>query len=211
MRRSIRFCCDTGAPKSVVGRKELNRILNALGLHERRIFPSRKKFRFAYAVYNSLGRISIFLRTCPGVSKIFVELDIVDADIPALLGMDDLDNESLTPCTFSNRLIKRSVRMAQDWKERFVDEWSVPVVRSSSNHLYVEMNLSTETYFTRTQLYRLHWQFFNPSSEKLVNLLKRAGISNPGDAGDFEGPFSPLWHFSTDTASSSSLLSYLRG
>lgn len=174
VRRPLGFCCDIGAPRSVVGKKELNRILNAIGLHRRRILPSRNRFRFADAVYESLGRISIPLSVPRGIPQVFVELDIVDADIPALLGMDVMDKESLTHCTVSNRLIKRIVHKDSNGTEIFVDDWYVPMVRSRSNHLYAEMHLSTAMYFTRTQLSRLHRQFFHPSAQKLFNLMKRA-------------------------------------
>lgn len=103
-----------------------------------------------------------------------MELDIVDADIPSLLEMDVMDKESLTPCTVSNRLIKRNLHRTQDGKDIFVDEWYVPIVRSRSNQLYAQMNLSTAMYFPRTHLSRLHGQFFHPSAQNLYNLLKRA-------------------------------------
>lgn len=174
VRRPVGFCCDIGAPKSVVGRKELNRILNAIGMHERKIFPSRNRFRFADAVYESSGRVMLPLFTPPGASKVIVEMDIVTADILALLGMDVLDKESLAPCTVSNRLVKRVLHKRPDGKNIYIDEWSVPKKRSASNHLYADLNLSTAMYFTRTQLSRLHRQIFHPSAQKLFNLLKRS-------------------------------------
>lgn len=104
----------------------------------------------------------------------------MDADIPALLGTDILDKESLTPCTVSNRLVKHVPHKKADGKEVYLDEWPVPVIRSSNNHLYAEMNLSEAIFLTRTQLCRLHRQFLHPSAQKLFNVLKR---SLPDEAG----------------------------
>ena len=97
----------------------------------------------------------------------------MSADIPALLGMDVLDHESLMADTVGNRLTKRSVVLDNVFYFYF-DEWHMPLYRSKSGHVYVEMDCSTTVMFTRSQLGELHKQFFHPSSEKLFNLLKRA-------------------------------------
>lgn len=47
------------------------------------------------------------LFTPPVVHKVPVSMDVIDANIPALLGLDVFDSESLTPCTVSDRLINR--------------------------------------------------------------------------------------------------------
>ena len=46
--------------------------------------------------------------------------------------------------------------------------------RSRNNHVYAEMDCSTSVMFTRSQLAKLHKQFFHPSAHKLFNLLRRA-------------------------------------
>lgn len=104
--RPIEFYVDSGAPRFVVGRKTLNRMFTANGAHQRRIMPSRNRFQFADAIYDSLGIIFVPLLTPPRVPSAMLSIDIVDVDIPALLGMDVLDKESLTPCTGSNHLAK---------------------------------------------------------------------------------------------------------
>ena len=156
----------------------MNRIFTRLGIYNRKIKPSRNRLRFADAVYESLGSVSIPLKTPAGTPKILVELDIVQADVPALLGLDILDKESLTPCTVSNRLYKRTRHTTDDGKEVFINEWYLPLTRSPSHHLYAPMDHPAPILFTRTQLGRLHRQFFHPSATKLFNLLKR---SRPGD------------------------------
>lgn len=166
------FICDLGTPKSVVGRKELFRILNSTGNHNRRISPSGIRFLFADTVYQSRGEVTLFLKTPSGIPKVMIELDIVDADIPALLGMDVLDKESLTPCTITNRLIHKAKGTTMDGKDIIIDSWSVPLIRSPSNHLYAEMESVTPLFFTRSQLVRLHRQFFHSSAQKLFNVMK---------------------------------------
>lgn len=177
-RRPLGFCVDIGASKSVSGREELNRILAANSSHRRRLLPSNSRFRFADAVYDSLGRISIPFLAPAGVSGLYVEMYVVAADIAALLGMDFLNKESLTPCTYSNRLIKRMPHTTPDGHTVFVDEWFVPLILSPSNHLHAQMSFRTNVFFTRTQLTRLHRQFSHPSAHKPYNLFKRSRPEN---------------------------------
>lgn len=172
--RPVRFCVDIGAPKSVIGRKELNRVVNAIGMRPKKPRYSSNRFRFADAEYESLGKASIPLLTPPGIPAIFVEMNVVQADIPAFLGMDVLDRESVTPCTVSNRLVKRTVMKRKEGTPLYFDEWSIPLSRSKSGHLYAEMHFPPSMYFTRSQLLKLNSNFCHPSSQKLFNLLRRA-------------------------------------
>ena len=105
--RPLGFCVDIGAPRSVIGKKELNRILNALGVRKISRKRSANRFRFADTNINSLGQVVLPLDTPAGVKPVFVTLDVVNGDIPALLVMYVLDRESLTPDTVCNRLSKR--------------------------------------------------------------------------------------------------------
>lgn len=163
----------------MVGRKDLNRLLSAAGIHQRNIHKSSRRFRFGDESFPSLGRISLPLGTPPGVKPIFVDFDIVQADIPPLLGMDVLDREELVADTVFNRLARRSVSTQEDGATVYVDEWFISLVRSKSGHVYVPFNYASRNYFTRTQLEKLHQQFFHPSATRLFNLLKRA---RPEDA-----------------------------
>ena len=56
---------------------------------------SHKKFRFADASFESLGRVKIPLVTPSGVPPVYFTLDVVSANVPVLLGMDVLDSEDL--------------------------------------------------------------------------------------------------------------------
>ncbi len=89
-----RFCVDIGAPRSVIGRKELNRILAQVGRHS---IPD--------AIYSSLGSVELPIATPDCIPLIYVNLYIVSADVPALVGLDILDRESPFEDTVANRLV----------------------------------------------------------------------------------------------------------
>lgn len=171
------FCTDIGAPRCVVGLKQLNRIYNYFGSRRPSLRKPANRFRFADSVFESLGKTCLPLQTAPGVPTINVELDVVSADIPALLGMDLMDRESLTPCTVMNKLIKR---IPDDSSESgYKDIWNVPLYKASSGHLYAKMECAIPIHITKMQLARLHRQFSHPSTDKLFNLIRKA---RPEDA-----------------------------
>ena len=95
--RPIGFCVDIGSPRCVVGIKELNRIYHVSGRSAPELQRSHRKFKFGDMSSESLGTCFIPLATPPGMDPIMVEVDVVRAEIPALLGMNLLDKESLTP------------------------------------------------------------------------------------------------------------------
>ena len=113
------------------------------------------------------------------MSPIYISLDVVSADVPALLGMDVLDAESLVAETCSNQLKKRIVLQNIEGTDGTkldnvaVDEWSIALTRYLG-HIYAPYGPSTATYFTRTQLIKIYRQLAHPSAQKLHNLLKRA-------------------------------------
>ena len=170
------FCIDIGAPKSVIGRKELGKIFLQQKIRVPNIQKSEvtHRFRFADKLFDSLGKVSLFLSTPKGIPPICVELDVVQADIPALLGMDILDREGLIADTVAGRLTKRVRTQSKQGHEHYVDEWSIPLYRSPSRHVYARMHFAFTTFFARSQLLKLHKQFFHPSAQKLFNLLRRA-------------------------------------
>lgn len=134
--------------------------------------PSRHHFRFADATCDSLGAVIFLLHTHIGAPNIPVDMDIVSAEIPPLLGLDILDRQSLTPCTVSNRLVKRNRHYKLDGIHTSVDEWFVQMKRSAKNLFSAPIHFLTYTYFSKMQLSRLHRQFFHPSASKLLDLIK---------------------------------------
>ena len=120
-----------------------------------------------------LEKASLPLATLPGRQMIYVEMAVVNADIPALLSLDVLDREAVMADTVANRLTKRY--LAQNNGSYFYfDEWHVPMLCSKSGHVHIEMDCSSSVMFTRSQLGKLHKQFFYLSAEKIFNMLKKA-------------------------------------
>jgi len=86
--------------------------------------------------------------------------DIVDADIPLLLGLDYMDKEKLLADNLKNMLICEE------------NGWTLPITRRKG-HMFVEWNIQ-KILFTNMELHRMHRNFFHPSARKLFNVLKRA-------------------------------------
>jgi len=172
------FLVDIGAPKSVIGKKALNRIFSASKTYQLpKLRSSPNSFRFANETFRSIGSLTLYLETPAGVRTVPVDIDVVVADIPPLLGLDVIDRERLTPDVAFNSLAKRRREERTNDTPIFIEEWSVPMWRAASRHSYVALSISRPTHptlFTRTQLQKLHRQFFHPSAEKLYNLLKRS-------------------------------------
>lgn len=85
--------------------------------------------------------------------------DIVNADIPLLIGLDYLDREQILPDNIQNKLICET------------ESWELPIIRRMG-HMFVEWDIRT-IFFTKVELFRMHRNFFHPSSQKLFNIHKR--------------------------------------
>ena len=160
----------------MIGCRDLRKIFLQQKIREPNIKGSEvtHRFRFADRLFDSLGKVTLFLSTPSGIPPIRVVLDVVRANIPALLGMDVLDREALIADTVAGRLTKRVKTKSKEGQEQFVDEWSVPLYRAPSRHVFARMHFAFATFFARSQLLKLHKQFFHPSAQKLFNLLCRA-------------------------------------
>ena len=94
-----------------------------------------------------------------------IEMDVVQADVPMLIGLEVLDRERLIPDNVANKL--RSLE----------NGWSLPITRKYG-HLYVEWDFP-KIWFSKEQIRKLHLQFYHPSADKLFRLIQRA---KPGEA-----------------------------
>ena len=166
------FCVDTGAPVSVVGLQELRCIFRRAGAKPKPLRKSFKRFRFADSTFQSLGLIDLPLATPNGIPPIYITMDVVAANVPALLGLDVLDEHSLTPNTVSNELVKCSA-IPSDTGVTVHYWWNVPMTRFHG-HVYVAMSIATPLFYSTEQLRKLHRQFAHPSTDKLYKLLRRA-------------------------------------
>lgn len=91
-----------------------------------------------------------------------MEVDVVQPDVPLLLGLDILDREQLVPDNIENLLESR------------LYGWGMPVTRRFG-HMYISCDVN-KIMFTRTELYKLHRHLHHPSTGKLMALLKRSKL-----------------------------------
>ena len=163
---------DIGATKSVIGIRAAKRLFNAAGI-EYRTIKSCRSFRFGNVVFPSLGRVHIAIDLPDGVLSEYV--DVVDADVPFLLGLHTMDAHRIQALTVENVL----ERVDEDFKRK----WAIPTVRRGG-HVVLDFILSSpeSVNYTDAELRRLHQHLQHPSAGKLLSLLKRAdpnGINLP--------------------------------
>jgi hypothetical protein len=94
-------------------------------------------------------------------------LEVVDVNVPMLLGMDFLDKHRLIIDVTRNLLVHQSTNSSQ------------PLSRKHG-HVYIEWD--SDMLFTYDELRKMHRNFFHPAVNKLMNLFKRARIQDlPAD------------------------------
>lgn len=91
------------------------------------LFGNQRYFRFGDAVFKSLATVEISLKTPAGIPIILMTLEILADDIPALLGLEMIDDESLLADKVTNRLVHRIIISKGDKPLRYVDLWSMPL------------------------------------------------------------------------------------
>ena len=149
---------ETGAQKSVIGMKQAS----AYCRYQKFDFPSvssRAKFRFGVTVLPSGTMLHLFFAT-PGRLKI-IRVDIVDANIPLLIGLDILDEYSWNVLSVQNQL------------HSVTESWIMDLSRRGG-HVTVEWDEFFYQFYSHEQLQKLHLHLMQPSSEKLFNLICRA-------------------------------------
>ena len=179
---------DTGCPCTVAGDEWLKSYINTLSRKDRlsiRTRNSNKNFCFGDgSTYQSKG--SVFVPIYVGKRRYKLCMDVVDCNIPLLLSQETLrrvkakiDVEMATICFLGN---------------------TVPLIISSTGHLCLSIgrSLDASNKETRKVLSRilfnshyegvglnfrnkalkLHLQFFHPSAEQLMELLKKAGAKD---------------------------------
>ena len=105
----LALCADTGAPKSVVGLKQLRRILDVLGKPKIPAVRNGRVYRFDDMSAKSLGLIELAIATSDNITPIHFLMDVVSVDIPALLGLDIMDGNCLMVENITNRLWHRVI------------------------------------------------------------------------------------------------------
>jgi hypothetical protein len=106
----------------------------------------------------SIGSIKIVF-PCKKQNK-ELDVDVVGVDVPFLVGLDKMDKLGKTADTVMNAL-----RCPEG-------KWYLPLVRKLGP-VYLEWNIPHELLFTKAQLQRMHLNFYHPSNQSLLNLIKR--------------------------------------
>ena len=132
------FSVDIRAPRSVVRRIQMNRVLATRGRKNIPCMASKNLFRFGDVTVRSLGKIEIAMETPANVSRTSVLLYIVPVDVPALLGLDVMDGEGLYADNVTNRLVHRHVFSRKDEPLRYKDLCHVLLSRHAG-HLCLKM------------------------------------------------------------------------
>ena len=165
---------DIAAPSAVIGVKELRRICGKCNRRVGSLKRSNRRFRFGNTTFESLGTITLPLAVPYGIHALDVNLDVVAADVPVLVGLDFLDMHSLMVDTVTNRLTKRTMVPDEDsGAQHVMDEWHMPLTRKH-NHLYAEMSTPASVLYTTVQLRKAHCHFCHASAGSLYKLLKTA-------------------------------------
>ena len=125
---------------------------------------TRTAFRFGDTVLNSRGTVHVRIPT-PNNGFLALDIHVVDANIPMIMGLEMLDRELLVANNVRNLLICEGA-----------GGWSIPITRKFG-HLYICCN-PAEILFTRPELYKLHHQFYHPGAGILYNFVKRLHLKN---------------------------------
>ena len=123
------FCLGIGAPRSIVGRTELNKILTSVQRRSIARINSRNSFSFEDVLVKSLGMVELCLRTPNDVPNIMVVMHIVPVNVPALLGLDVMDAEGLYADIVTNRLVHRKILSRSSDEFEYDNMWSIPIIR----------------------------------------------------------------------------------
>lgn len=103
---------------------------------------------------------------CTPKCTIHIIVYIMDNDISFLLGLDAMDGNSLQLLNVHNIL------------ECLSEHWRAPVIRKNG-HAYnvwdlTKAPITTASYYTNSELMRVHRHLAHPSAGKLYEILKRA-------------------------------------
>ena len=143
---------DTGAQRSVMGRKQALAYLRTCTLQPL-ISNSRTKFRFGSMIVNAIASIELNIET-PGI-VISTKVDVVECDVPLLLGLELLDKYGLQALTVFNVL------------ESVPERWHAPLLRKGGHVYYQWMITETAPFqiaYTANELMRIHRHFAHPSA-----------------------------------------------
>lgn len=151
-------CIDSGAQTSVIGLHQM-RAYCAYSMTKFQHKRTGIRYRFGDGYREGMGHIKIRIRV--DNQRLFtVVADVVNADIPLLVGLDYL---------IRNGILLDFARFTMSSREK---GWSIPLFKKAA-HMFVEPSIDA-IMFTRKELERLHLHFHHPSAKRLYKLLRRA-------------------------------------
>ena len=109
---ALGFCVDIGAPRSVIGREQLDYIVRE---RNHKIIPrshSGNRFRFDDVIVQSIGIVELFLMVPAPRRPIAILFDVVRVNVPALFRLDVLDAESQYADNVTTRIVHRHLTLA---------------------------------------------------------------------------------------------------
>lgn len=102
---------------------------------------------FLDVTFDSLEQVFFTLDTPFWGIPLFVNLDVVMENVPAIIGIYVLDNESLTPYTVTNRLSKHFSVNFTDRDIISIYLYHMPIMGSPSSHSFVPFIFSAISSF----------------------------------------------------------------
>lgn len=167
--KGLHAVLDIGAAKTVVGVSYARQIAR-LSKRPLTLCRTGRRFRFGEQIVDSIGLCEIEIPTPGGVLSFAV--DVVNIDVPLLLGLDILDRHRLQVLTLTNEIEHIPVGSGLYWR--------LPCVRHSGHiHLCFQPPTPAQRIlYTESQIRRLHRHLHHPSARKLFDLLRRADPEN---------------------------------
>lgn len=112
----------------------MRRLFGKYGRSVERLTNSNRRFQFGNTTFDSLGSVTLPLGTPSGIATLDVKIDVVAAGVPALVGLDFLNEHALIVGTVTNRLITRTIVTDHVIGGQYVvDEWNIPLARRLSH------------------------------------------------------------------------------
>lgn len=151
-------CLDTGAARSVVGRSQAMAYARMARIPPALATARAVKFLLGGVITPSVGTLDIRVPIAPTLYAT-LRVDVVDVDIPLLMGLDALDALALYVNTVENKLKcdRRGI--------------ATPLLRK---HGHVWLEWADGVHYSTGELERLHRHFNHPQPGRLSALLRQA-------------------------------------
>ena len=142
---SMLFCVDTDASHSCIGDKTLERIVCHSGRVSIPVIDYKHDFKHGDTLVRSRGMVKLMLPTLRSTIEIPFILDVVEIEIPTLLGLDVLDRNNLLVHNMTNHLWNRIITNKDPL--RFDNMLKIKLIRNGQ-HLYVPLSTSIQLFYT---------------------------------------------------------------